>query len=214
MEYLTQLELGLPADIWRPFVADRPAVRCSTGYLIYMQNTEATCFYYLKQGRVKSFIQSADGAERVLHIYHQGSLFGEASFFDEQPRVSSAVALAPCELIPIDRELVTLEFSKNPELALAMLKYLARTVRMLSDQVDDMAFRPATWRVARFLTTRSKNSAPLAYTQDEIAASVSTSRVTVSRILNQFARDGLIENGYRNIEILNSEELEALCQPQ
>ena len=148
-------ELDFPAGIWEPFAKSRPPVRCSPGYLIYLQNTQATCFYYLKSGKVKSFIQSEDGGERVLNLYTAGSLFGEASFFDELPRVSSAVAVVPCEIVPIDRELVTQEFARNPELALAMMQYLARTVRLLSGQVDQMAFRPARWRVANYLLTLS-----------------------------------------------------------
>ena len=99
-------ELDFPAGIWEPFAKSRPPVRCSPGYLIYLQNTQATCFYYLKSGKVKSFIQSEDGGERVLNLYTAGSLFGEASFFDELPRVSSAVALTPCEYVSIDPELV------------------------------------------------------------------------------------------------------------
>ena len=146
-------ELDFPAGIWEAFAKGRPPVRCSPGYLIYLQDTEATCFYFLKSGKVKSFIQSEDGMERVLNLYHAGSLFGEASFFDELPRVSSAVAVVPCEIVPIDRELVAQEFAKNPELALSMVKYLARTVRLLSGQVDQMAFRPARWRVANYLLT-------------------------------------------------------------
>lgn len=90
---------------------------------------------------MRSFIQSEDGAERALNVYGPGSLFGEASFFDELPRVSSAVALTSCEIVAIDRELVTEEIEKDPELALAMMKYLARTVRLLSTQLDQMAFR-------------------------------------------------------------------------
>lgn len=43
-----------------------------------------------------------------------GSLFGEASFLDELPRVSSAVALTPCQLVPIDRELVTQGHQPGP----------------------------------------------------------------------------------------------------
>ena len=140
---------------WKTFAESRPAVRCSPGHLIYLQDTEATCFYYLKKGRVKSFIQSGGGAERVLNLYQAGSLFGEASFFDRLPRVSSAVALTPCELVPIDRELVTQAVARDPELAMAMLQYLARTVRLLSEQLDDMAFRPAQWRLARFLLSRA-----------------------------------------------------------
>lgn len=207
MSTLALHELDFPADIWEPFVAQRPAVRCSAGYLIYLQNTRATCFYYLRRGRVKSFSQSEDGAERVLHIYSQGSLFGEASFFDELPRVSSAIALTSCEIVPVDRELVSAEIAKNPSLALMMMKYLARTVRVLSSQVNDMAFCPADQRIARLLLSLSSSNGKLLCTQDEIAASVSVSRVTVSRILNRFAHNGWIRPGYRSIEILSPQAL-------
>lgn len=212
MDQLHHMELNLPPDIWRPFAQQRWAIRCPAGYLIYLQNTAATCFYYLKSGQVKSFIQSSDGGERVLNLYQEGSLFGEASFFDELPRVSSAVAMAPCELVPIDRELLSREFAAHPELALAMMKYLARTVRLLSDQVDQMAFRPARWRVARFLTVNADGNGQVSCPQEEIAATISVSRVTVSRILNQLAREGLISLGYRSVQILDRPGLEALCE--
>lgn len=205
-------ELDFPAGIWEPFAKSRPPVRCSPGYLIYLQNTQATCFYYLKSGKVKSFIQSEDGGERVLNLYTAGSLFGEASFFDELPRVSSAVAVVPCEIVPIDRELVTQEFARNPELALAMMQYLARTVRLLSGQVDQMAFRPARWRVANYLLTLSPAGGPVSCTQDDIAAAVSASRVTVSRVLADFARQGWVELGYRTINLLEPEQLKELCK--
>lgn len=205
-------ELDFPAGIWEPFAKSRPPVRCSPGYLIYLQNTQATCFYYLKSGKVKSFIQSEDGGERVLNLYTAGSLFGEASFFDELPRVSSAVAVVPCEIVPIDRELVTQEFARNPELALAMMQYLARTVRLLSGQVDQMAFHPARWRVANYLLTLSPAGGPVSCTQDDIAAAVSASRVTVSRVLADFARQGWVELGYRTIYLLEPEQLKELCK--
>ena len=201
-----------PAHIWEPFAQSRPPILCGAGYLIYLQNTKATCFYYLKSGRVKSFIQSEDGEERILHVYGPGSLFGEASFFDELPRVSSAVAMTPCELVPIDRELLSREFAAHPELALAMMKYLARTVRLLSGQVDQMAFRPARWRVGRFLLSLSPDGGTAQCTQEDIAAAVSVSRITVSRILNAFAREGLVKIGYGTVQVLNPKALDELCK--
>lgn len=213
MDQLHHMELNLPPDIWRPFAQQRWAIRCPAGYLIYLQNTAATCFYYLKSGQVKSFIQSPDGGERVLNLYQEGSLFGEASFFDELPRVSSAVALTPCEIVPIDREQVTAEFTRNPGMAMAMLKYLARTVRLLSAHVDDMAFRPAEWRVAQYLLSAASGQDQVSCTQEEIASSISVSRVTVSRILNQFSRRGLVALGYRSISLLDRRTLETLCTP-
>jgi CRP/FNR family transcriptional regulator len=204
--------MDFPAHIWQPLAEYRAPIRCSPGFLIYLQGTEATCFYYLKEGRVKSFIQSEDGGERVLNLYEEGSLFGEAAFFDELPRVSSAVALTACQLVPIGREMVIQEIAKDPNLALAMMKYLARTVRLLSDQVDQMAFHPAQWRVARYLLSLAPDGGSVHCTQDDIAASVSVSRVTVSRILNNFARQGLVELGYRSLTVCKPEEIGRLCQ--
>ncbi len=213
MSKLNLHELDFPTNIWEPFAANRPAVRCPAGYLIYLQNTDATCFYYLKSGRVKSFIQSEDGAERVLNIYDRGALFGEASFFDELPRVSSAVALTPCQIVPIDRELVAQQFRQDPTLAMMMLKYLARTVRVLSAQVDEMAFRPADQRIARYLLSLAPDvNGFVRCTQDEIAASVSVSRVTVSRVLNEFARRCWLKTAYRGLTILDAGALQHLCQ--
>ena len=59
---MNAFDLDFPAHIWAPFAQGRPPIRCSPGYLIYLQGTEATCFYYLKEGQVRSFIQSEDGA--------------------------------------------------------------------------------------------------------------------------------------------------------
>ena len=212
MDLFSPSELDFPAQIWRPFAQLRPPIRCSPGFLIYLQGTEATCFYYLKSGRVKSFIQSEAGGERVLRIYQAGALFGEASFFDELPRVSSAVALTPCQIVPIDRELVREQIVRDPELAMAMMKYLARTVRLLSGQLDQMAFRPARWRVARYLLSLASADGLVRCTQDDIADSVSVSRVTVSRILNDLARREVVELGYRSVRLLRPGELEELCR--
>ena len=195
---------------WKDFAEQLPAVRCSPGHLIYLQDTEATCFYYLKSGQVKSFIQSPQGEERVLNLYRAGSLFGEASFFDQLPRVSSAVALTPCQLVPMDRELVTRAVARDPELAMAMLRYLARTVRLLSEQLDDMAFRPVPWRLARFLLSQADGEGAVRSTQEEMAASISASRVTVSRALNTFARRGWVELRYREVRLLRPEALRSL----
>ena len=89
-----------------------------------------------------------------------------------------------------------------------MMKYLARTVRLLSSQVDQMAFHPARWRVASYLLSPGS----LTCTQEDIAAAVSASRVTVSRILNEFAQRGWIRLGYRKIALLQPERLKELCR--
>ena len=211
MEYFSIQELDLPKDVWAPFAQHYASVRYAPNQMIYLQDSQADCFYYLKFGQVRTFISSEDGTEKVLNVYRQGNLFGEAAFFDEMPRVSSAVAATECDIVRIDRQMATQEISQNPELALALLKYLARTVRLLSEHVDDMAFLRTDQRVARFLLSAPRGEGgSISCTQDDIAAAVSASRVTVCRILNRFARLGWLHTGYGSIQIKKAEELEQI----
>lgn len=62
-----------------------------------------------------------------------------------------------------------------------------------------MAFRPVPCRLARFLLAGADKAGMVRCTQEEIASSISASRVTVSRTLNQLARDGLVELQYRGV---------------
>lgn len=207
MEIFSIQELGLPDDIWAPFAA-RQAQHYDAGQLIYLQDTPAEGFYYLKAGRVNAFLSSEDGDERVLAVYQSGSLFGEASFFNEMPRIASAVTVTPCEIVAIPRAAAEALLMESPALTMALLKYLARTVWMLSSHLDGMAFRPAEERIVRYLLSLPRSAEDLvACTQEEISAAVSTSRVTVSRVLGRLAKAGLLETRYGGVRLLDPERL-------
>jgi CRP/FNR family cyclic AMP-dependent transcriptional regulator len=193
----------MPNDIWSPFAEGQSPQDYKPGQLIYLQDTEATQFYYILSGSVKCFISSESGDERTLTVHRAGDLMGEAAFFDEQPRVSSAVALTRCEIISITKKHLTAIFAAHPELAISMLQYLARTVRLLSEHVDDMSFLQADQRIARHLLSLDHGSGELSCTHEELGTAVSASRVTVSRVLGEFSRRGWIETGYRTVRILN-----------
>ena len=91
-------------NIFAPLAEGRIPRRYSAGQVIYLQGTTAHEFYYLIQGTARSYISSPSGGERILTIHHTGDLMGEASFFDECPRVSSAIAVTECEIVSINRE--------------------------------------------------------------------------------------------------------------
>ena len=212
MEFFSIQELGLPEDIWAPFRDARQAQHYAAGQLIYLQDTPAEGFYYLRSGRVNAFLSSEDGDERVLAVYQSGNLFGEASFFNEMPRITSAVTVTECDIVFISRGDAEALLAENPQLAMALLKYLSRTVWMLSNHLDGMAFRPAEERVIRYLLSLPRGEDALVRcTQEEISAAVSTSRVTVSRVLNRLARQGLVETRYGGVVLREPEKLERLC---
>jgi CRP/FNR family transcriptional regulator len=115
-------------------------------------------------------------------------------------------------VIAVDRAQLNLIFSRHPDLAMPMLQYLARTVRMLSGHVDS-ATLPANQRIARYLLSLpGQEGESLVCTHESIGQYVGVSRVTVSRVLGEFSDRGLVRLGYRSVTILRRAELETLAQ--
>ena len=75
-----------------------------------------------------------------------------------------------------------------------------------------MAFRPARWRVASYLLTMADREGTVSCTQEDIAAAVSASRVTVSRVLNEFAQREWVDLSYRSVTLLEPDRLKELCK--
>jgi len=198
--------------IWDPLCENNTPRIYQPGQLIYLQGTQPDNFYYLKEGAARSFISSPAGEERVITVHRTGSLMGEASFFDQCPRVTSAMALKPCTVYSISRCQLDEIFNRHPELALPMLQYLARTVRILSNHVDSASL-PADQRVIRHLLAQhTDNSDQIFCTHEEIGQAVGVSRVTVSRVVSSLQHAGAIETGYGYILIRNRSLLQKLTQ--
>lgn len=181
--------------------------RYTAGQVIYLQGTSANEFYYMVKGAARSYISSPSGGERILTIHHTGDLMGEASFFDECPRVSSSIAVTDCDVISINREQLSQIFEKHPNLALPMLQYLARTVRLLSTHVNEATFLPANQRLARYLLSETSEKETFPCTHEELGFAIGASRVTVSRLLSDYTRRGLVKTGYRTVTIIDRNQL-------
>ena len=197
---------------WTPLADGQPILHKQPGQLIYLQDPRADCFYYIVSGTVKCFISSPEGEERILTLPHAGELIGEASFFDQQPRVSSAMAVTKCALVAVDRQRLEQVFSARPGLAIAMLEDLARRVRLLSSHVDG-EFLQADKRIARHLLSLIPEAdGRLRCTHEEVGASVGVSRVTVSRVLGKFDKRGWVQTGYKLLRLLDRQALERFLQ--
>ncbi len=193
------------------FEKEKPVKKILKGSIIYHQGDKARCFYYLKKGRVKVVMTSADGMEKTLSTASAGEILGEAAFFDKMPRISSAYALTNIEVVSVDEAKLLSLIKDNPKLALELLEIQATRIRQLSSQIDAITFMKADGRIASLLL-RSASSNIVNYTHEEIAGIVGVSRVTVSKILNRFKREGLLKTDYGKIVLINTVELKRISQ--
>lgn len=198
-------------EAWRIFETIQPYKIYGRNQMIYFQGDLAERFYYLKKGGVKIFLSSESGMEKTLAVLKPGDVFGEAAFFDGLPRVSSARTLEKSEIVSIDKPTLLEHFRQNPDLALHLLTFLARRVRMLSAQVDTMTFLQADQRLAQLLIHSAELSREgewiVRATHEELGSLAGASRVTVSKILNGFARRGWVATRYRSLVLLDYEAI-------
>lgn len=181
---------------------------------LYFQGEQAECFYYLKKGNVKIFCTSIDGLQQTLSIVGSGSILGEAAFFDRMPRVSSAQTISPCIIVAITHKQLEDAFAQSPKLAMYLLQVQAHSIRMLSSQMSGMIFTKADCRIANQLLQSQTNfngKIIVNLTHEEIGNLVGVSRVTVSKILKEFASKNIIETAYRYIVISDIEKLEEIA---
>lgn len=201
-----------PKESWR-FLEQTEIPRVyRAGDWIYRQGEEAARFYYLIRGEVRIFMTSEEGAEQTLTIKNAGTIFGEAAFFDGMPRMSSAKAVVKTAVLAIDRPLLLTLFAQRPEFALELLQYLARNTRMLSNQITRMAFRQADGRLAELLLELRDEDGAVSLSQEELGQMCGVTRMTVTRILGEFARRGWVRRGYRKLWVEDARALERYLQ--
>jgi CRP/FNR family transcriptional regulator len=143
---------------------------------------------------VQAFVNSPEGLEKVLTTYRKGEIFGEASFFDGSPRISSAKTFSDSEIVSISKTDIISYFQRDPSLALNFIEYLSRKVRILSNEIDNISFLSAEKRIAQYLLNMNTNTdSSVDCTQESIGKAIGAGRVTVSRTLSKFS-NGLILN--------------------
>jgi len=171
-----------------------------SGSVIVGQEDPGDALYVITQGRVKVMLFGG-GREIILSILRDGEIFGEMSLLDNQPRSASVVASEPTRALVLERTAFARHVADHPDTARAILAELSRRLRQADRIIGNLALLDVYGRVARFLTDLAGKEGELTEegilirvrpTQQDIAGMVGTSRETVSRALNEFARRGLV----------------------
>ena len=164
--------------------------------IIISQDDESYSLYVILSGRVKVFVSGEDGREAVLNYQGAGDYFGDLALIDKQPRVASVMATEASKFMIISREDFLTCLSRNPEIAINLIKPMTSRMRMLAKNVSSLALMDVYGRVARTLldqaTEKDGEMVTGRITQQEIADMVGASRAMVSRILKDLKQGGYI----------------------
>ena len=168
-------------------------------------------------GAVKILLPSAEGEEAIIATLRPGDFFGELALLDGATRSATATSLDASETLTLPRAVLMELTGIVPGLGDALLVGLAKELRRLTSQVEELHFLDLAGRLAMRLTrlaqeaepdTSGKIRLPWPYTQSDLAAMIGGTRQSVNRLLAQLVDEGLIEIQPDALVITDVEELE------
>ena len=216
--YLKQIKVfaDLPDD-------DKRELRGMSQMVSYRKH-EAICFpgqpgntvFLLKEGRVKISRVNEKGQEATICLLEPGEIFGEVEAMYGTPRETLVQALEPVLVCEIARENFLRFLDRCPTVGIRILKTVGGRLRNIESKFGDLVFHSAPARLAKLLLQlgdsmgdKDQNLIRLnvRLTHQNLANLIGTSRETVSALLSQFQRQGLLIQDHRQICLLNTDEL-------
>jgi CRP/FNR family cyclic AMP-dependent transcriptional regulator len=170
--------------------------------IIVSEGDETDSLYVMISGKARVFVADDKGREVQLNQLGPGEYFGEVTL-DGGPRSASVMALEDCKCAIVKRAELTPFLEQHPDLALHIVRKLARRVRDLTENVRSLALMDVYGRVARLLLELAEEKdgrlvISEALTHKDIASRVGASREMISRIFSDLAEGGYVrkEDGH------------------
>lgn len=192
---------------------------CPRGHLIEYHRAHPGLIFLVKEGVVKVSTYSADGKEQILALLECGDLFGEMGPVGEREpvRFSAFQDALVCGVRRLDFEALLL---RHPKISLRIIQSLVRRLRRAENEIEDLAFRDVSGRLAAALLRISETHGVVAdrfirldlrVTHQELANMIGATRETVTTALSRFRKDGLTGVDRRCIVIQDIARLRRLA---
>jgi CRP/FNR family transcriptional regulator, cyclic AMP receptor protein len=162
------------------------------------------------KGRVRLCVLHANGAQTFVSMVRPGQHFGDVLLFGKhRRRTHDALAEGAVLIDHYDAQ----AFERALDISEVLRALYRVTAQRLSGSMamnDDLRSMPREAHLAKILLvllrqSHSPDSVPCI--QEDLAALLGTSTMTVSKCLGQLKREGLIATGYRLVRILDPERL-------
>jgi CRP/FNR family cyclic AMP-dependent transcriptional regulator len=174
--------------------------------ILINEGDETDSLYVILSGRVRVFMSNEDGKEIILNEQGPGEHFGELALLDDAPRSASVMAMEKTRVSVISRADFREVLGKHPDIAFSLIQDLSRRVRLLSENVKNLALLDVYGRVAKTLLGMAREDDGKLIieerpTQQDIANHIGASREMVARILKDLETGGYITITKRQIFI-------------
>ena len=209
---------GVEPELLREIACLSTQRRYYNGEAVFTQNEPGEYLFGVISGSIRVTTQAPDGRELALNTMLPGDIIGEIAVLDGGTRTASGHALEETVAFLIPREPFIALISREPTIALHMIKLLCQRVRRSSRQVEEAAFLTLPQRLALLLDSLVDEKNPgcesvdsVTISQSELASFLNVSRQAVNGCLQTWQKEGFITLKRGRIEIRDTQGLLGLA---
>ncbi len=191
-------------------------VRFGSGASVFERGSVPTGLFFVHSGAVRLMSLCPEGRHKVVEIFEPGGMFGEIGVFTGQRYRTWTQAVGAAVLIHVPRERMLEAVEVDNALSNRMLVAVCARTQRLVDAISSMASGTASVRVASYLLEQlerapgTDTSIVLPAPKKAIASLLNLTPETLSRVLRNMVKEGVITVGGRRIHVRNRPLLAAM----
>lgn len=192
--------------------------RLAKGDNLFRAGDPCQALHMVAEGRVKLFVASPNGHEKVIEIFGPGQSFAEAIMFLDKPYIFNAQALGDVVLVEVGKQGVRAEIARDPKFAMHLLGGVSRRLQTLIQDVEGYTLKSGKQRLIEFLlrelaaTAQGEPTAAVIHlpaSKSTIASRLSLTPEYFSRVLHDLQDQRLIKIDKRAIHVPDLQALRA-----
>lgn len=214
----THLFAGLNETQLDKVIRSAEVLRLSEGERLFDAGEQARRFYLVRNGRIKLYLSSAEGVEKVIHLVSAGDTFAEAIMFMDSPIYPvNASALHNSEVVSFSNKVFREILTESVDTCFRLMADMSTWLKKQLNEIDALTMLNASLRFTHYLlqqippdrddTIQIELEAP----KNVIASRLSIQPESLSRILRTLQNDDLITIDGNSILIHNVGKLRATC---
>lgn len=193
--------------------------RVSTAEYLFYQGDKADRLFVLISGQIKVIQNTADGQQVVMRLINPYEIFGCVAALSQGTYPGSAEVTRDVEVLFLSSHQVSILMQTYPLLAYNAFQIMVERVHELQDRYRELATENVSHRLVHTLLRLMKqNGKPMAngsilldlpLSRQNLAEMTGTTLYTVSRLLQRWASQGVIQTGREKVILLKPDVLVA-----